>query len=139
MERTRYLRRGDYAFSNQMVAPIVFEEIGASQNYALRAMTSMIRHHTVIGQPMIGYIHSGELLNDADMDRQLARFIEATRRMAAARLAEVYDDKNTQYNPVGYVLAANKEAEDVKLGARKDMVISRYDRTLKEAQERLLP
>jgi hypothetical protein len=122
-----------------MVAPIVFEEIGASQNYALRAMTSMIRHHTVVAQPMIGYIHSGELLNNADLDKQLTTFIEATRRMTAARLTEVYDEKNAQYNPVGYVLAANKEAEDAKLGARKDMVISRYDRTLKEAEERLIP
>ena len=33
VERTRYLRRGDYIFSNQVVAPLVFEELGSRENY----------------------------------------------------------------------------------------------------------
>lgn len=138
MERTRYLRRGDYVFSNQMVAPLVFEEIGASENYALRALTSMVRHHTVISQPMIGYIHDGELLNGADVERQMSTFLTSARRLAAARLSEVFDPESTKYNPVGYVLAANKEVEDTRLDSRKEMVKSRYDHLLEEANDRLL-
>jgi multimeric flavodoxin WrbA len=139
MERTRYLRRGDYALSNQLVAPLVFEEVGASQNYALRAMTSMMRHHTVIAQPMIGYIHGGEVLNGIEMEAQMKQFFASARRLAAARLAEVYENKNIKYNPVGYVLAANKETEDIRLNSRKEMVKSRYEHLLDEAKERLLP
>lgn len=139
MERTRYLRRGDYVFSNQLVAPLVFEEIGASQNYALRAMTSLIRHHTVISQPMIGYIHHGELLNGTEVEGQLVRFFASARRLAAARIAEVFEKKTNQYNPVGYVLSANKEAEDVRLNSRKKIVESRYEHLMQEAKERLLP
>lgn len=139
MERTRYLRRGDYAFSNQLVAPLVFEEVGASQNYALRAMTSMVRHHTVIAQPMIGYIHGGEMLNGTEIEAQMKKFLASARRLAAARLTEVFEKKNKQYNPVGYVLATNKEAEDIRLNSRKEMVKSRYEHLLNEAKERLLP
>jgi multimeric flavodoxin WrbA len=139
MERTRYLRRGDYALSNQMVAPLVFEEVGSSENYALRAMTSMVRHHTVISQPMIGYIHAGELLNAADVAAKMDTFMASTRRLAAARLSEVFDPESNKYNPVGYVLAANKEAEDSRLDTRKEMVKSRYAHLLEEANARLLP
>ena len=139
MERTRYLRRGDYAFSNQLVAPLVFEEVGASQNYALRAMTSMVRHHTVIAQPMIGYIHRGEMLNGTEVEAQMKTFLASARRLAAARLSEVFEKESKQYNPVGYVLAANKEAEDARLNTRKEMVKSRHEHLLSEARERLLP
>ena len=40
MERTRYIRRGDYILSNRLVAPLIFEEVGFSENYAIRASTS---------------------------------------------------------------------------------------------------
>jgi len=137
MERTRYLRRGDYVFSNQLVAPLIFEEIGGGENYALRAMTSMVRHHTVISQPMIGYIHGGQLLNGAKVMEQMKLFLASVRRLAAARLAEVFEKENTKYKPVGYVLAADKEAEDARLNSRQDMVKSRYQRMMDEAKERL--
>ena len=137
MERTRYLRRGDYAFSNQLVAPLVFEEIGASQNYALRAMTSLVRHHTVIAKPMLGYLQDGVMLNSAEIGTGLSKFLSDARLLAAARIGEVYEEKNYQYNPVGYVLSANKDAEDQRLDLRKEMIASRYQRMMKEAQERL--
>lgn len=139
MERTRYLRRGDYVFSNQLAAPLVFEEIGGSENYALRAMTSMVRHHTVIGQPMIGYIHGGEILNGTEVMGQMKQFLASVRRLAAARLAEVFEKENTKYRPVGYVLAADKEAEDARLNSRQEMVKSRYEHMMDEAKERLTP
>jgi multimeric flavodoxin WrbA len=139
MERSRYLRRGDYALSNQLMAPLVFEEIGASQNYALRAMTSLIRHHTVAVQPMIGYIHNGELLNGKEIGEQMKTFLASARRLAAARLAKAYEKESSRYRPVGYVLSANKEEEDVRLNSRKKMVKSRYEHMLNEAKDRLIP
>lgn len=139
MERTRYLRRGDYVFSNQLVAPLVYEEVGAGENYALRAMTSMVRHHTVIAQPMIGYIHGGEMLNGVEVAAQMKQFLASVRRLAAARLAEVFEKENTKYRPVGYVLAADKEAEDARLNSRMEMVKSRFEHMMDEAKTRLLP
>lgn len=139
MERTRYLRRGDYVFSNQLVAPLVFEEIGASENLALRAMTSMVRHHTVIAKPMIGYINDNKVLNNFELVAQLRTFLASTRCLAAARLAEIYEKDNLKYRPIGYVLAADKEAEDVRLNSRNEMVKSRYEHMIEEAQQRLSP
>lgn len=137
IERTRYLRRGDYAFSNQLISPLVFEELGATQNYALRAITSMVRHHTVIAKPIIGYLHQGATLNAVEIQQGLRSFLTDARSLAAARISEVFEQKNRQYNPVGYVLSADKDAEDKRLGTRKDMISSRYQRMLKEAEDRL--
>lgn len=139
MERTRYLRRGDYVFSNQLVAPLVFEEIGASQNYALRAMTSMVRHHTVISKPIVGYLHEGAVLNSQEVFASMREFLSSVRPLAAARISEAFEKKNHQYNPVGYILSANKEIEDTRLDTRKDMIKSRYEHMQGEAQKRLLP
>ena len=137
MERTRYLRRGDYAFSDQLVAPLVFEEIGGGQNYALRIMTSMIRHHTVIAKPMIGYIHGEKLLNTEDLAEDFRQFVASARRLAAARVAAGTRQQSRSYNPVGYVLSANKEAEDIKGGSRVHMLAARQQRSIREADERL--
>jgi hypothetical protein len=41
-----------------------------------------------------------------------------------------------QYNPVGYILSAIKDAEDIKLKARKQMTEERAQRTLQEAKAR---
>jgi len=137
MERTRYLRRGDYAFSDQLVAPLVFEEIGAGQNYALRIMTSMIRHHTVIAKPMIGFVHDGDVLNAQDLTQDLSQFVKSARRLAAARVAAGTRQQSRPYNPVGYVLSADKEAEDAKRGNRMRMLEARQQRSIREAAERL--
>ncbi|MEC7641605.1 MAG: NAD(P)H-dependent oxidoreductase, partial [Nitrospinota bacterium] len=48
IERTRYLRRGDYLFTNVLTAPLVFEEVETQENMHIRMLTSMIRHHTIL-------------------------------------------------------------------------------------------
>jgi multimeric flavodoxin WrbA len=137
MERTRYIRRGDYTFSNQLVAPLVFEEIGAGQNYALRIMTSMVRHNTVISKPMIGFINDGRVLNDTDLKVDFAEFVMSVRRLAAVRLGAAFDRQTTKYNPVGYVLAADKELEDIALDTRSEAARLRHERLFQEATKRL--
>jgi multimeric flavodoxin WrbA len=137
IERTRYLRRGDYVFNNQLVAPLIFEEVGANENYALRAITSMIRHHTVISNPIIAFLHNNIMLNEEKVRLKFNSFIDSVRKMASARIGEIFEEKNHQYNPVGYLLSANKDLEDNQLNLRKKMVNSRIVFLKKEAKDRL--
>jgi len=139
IERTRYLRRGDYVFSNVLVAPLIFEEVGANEYYSARMVTSMIRHHTVIAKPIIGYINDGILLNKKELDLEFNEFVAATRRLAAARLAELDATGTVQYHPVGYILSANKDIEDERLKKRAVIVKHRDNRMRSEAKIRLKP
>ena len=52
LERTRYLRRGDYLWSNVVISPLIIEDIGAQDNYAMRCLTAFVRHHTIINKPL---------------------------------------------------------------------------------------
>ena len=45
MERTRYLRRGDYVFTDRLVVPLVVAELGSAEHLDIRMLTSFIRHH----------------------------------------------------------------------------------------------
>ena len=73
IERTRYLRRGDYVMSDIVAAPLIFEEIGARENYHLRALTSLVRHHTVVTRPVIAQIHDGVILNQEQVENRMER------------------------------------------------------------------
>lgn len=140
MERTRYIRRGDYVYTDRLVVPLVFEEVGANENLDIRVMTSFIRHHTVLSKPIVGLIHNGELINADDVRRDLSLAVEHGRRLTEGRLtAANIGAKATQYNPVGYVLSAAKDKEASTLTAREQATASRNARVVKEAQKRLLP
>lgn len=137
IERTRYLRRGDYVFSNQLVAPLTFEEIGVRENYSIRMMTSMIRHHTVMSRPIIGHIYNSDLLNQAQIQDEFRELIASAKRLTAARLAEVSETEASKYNPVGYILSSAQDAENEELNLRKVMKDARYARLQTQAKIRL--
>jgi multimeric flavodoxin WrbA len=139
IERTRYLRRGDYVFSDWLTAPLSFEEIGVNENYSIRMMTSMIRHHTVMAKPMKGHIFQSKILNWDQLVLDFRQFTEETRNLTTARLAEVDEKETTQYNPVGYILSADKDKEDERLKKRQGMTKSRNDNQMLEASKRLEP
>ena len=138
MERTRYLRRGDYVFTDHLVVPFVITEVGANEIMDIRLMTSFVRHHTVLSKPVIGYMHEGKLLNGDDVRRDLARALKQGRRLTVGRLATVSIDMlATQYRPVGYVLAQAKDKDKKTVDAREEAVSHRLARQHKEAEERL--
>jgi multimeric flavodoxin WrbA len=138
MERTRYLRRGDYVYTDRLVVPMVFEEVGANENLDIRVMTSFIRHHTVMAKPVVGLIHNGVLINAEDVRRDLAAAMAQGRRLVQGRLAAAsMGAKATQYNPVGYVLSAAKDKEMSTLGARELATQARNEKTVAQARERL--
>jgi len=103
LERTRYLRRGDYVLTDIAILPLIFEELGASQNMALRIPTSMIRQHTIILKPIIGYLHDNILLNDEDMNTAWRSRVKQATKIAGGRLALPIDNR-IRYNPIGYML-----------------------------------
>lgn len=140
IERTRYLRRGDYLFSDLLTAPLVLEELGAHENLSVRMVTSMIRHHTVMAEPMIAYLHSGRVLNAEGIGDQFRRFINRAATLAAGRLASFVHSQQAagRYNPVGYILSADKDREDEKLQVRATLVAERHRRLAEDAEARLV-
>lgn len=138
IERTRYLRRGDYIFSDLVCAPLVLEELGAGENMHIRMMTSMIRHHTIIRKPIIGYLQYGALLNHPQVEDEFTQLVQETRRVTAGRLlAHSNRVEHLRYTPVGYVLSAMKDSEDQKLLRRKQMIEDRLNTAREQARERL--
>lgn len=136
VERSRYLRRGDYVWSDLVVAPLSFVDAVGCDTYAIRMMTSFLRHHTVMTRPLVGHLVDGALANADDVVAGLGAFLDATARVTAGRLAGATPVPE-RYNPVGYILSAHKDAEDQAAERRRGMVEARAARLADEAQRRL--
>ncbi|MFO1389033.1 flavodoxin family protein [Cellvibrio sp.] len=104
VERTRYLRRDDYALSDVLVAPFVISEINSNQNLHLRMVTSLIRHHTMIHHPVLVYKYQDKLLDLTAAEYQLRSFVEYATKCATTKVQN--SSIKTSYNPIGYVISA---------------------------------
>jgi len=135
MERTRYLRRGDYIWSNLMVAPVVLQESGAISTYPLRMLTSLIRHHTIMSRPLTLHLTKTGPEDATDVLKSLKELAPHAARLAAGRLGMT--GAATSYNPVGYILSADKKREDMQLDKRKKVVAAREMRLKTLAAKRL--
>ncbi len=136
IERTRYLRRGDYLFTDVAILPLVFEELGSSQNMQMRMLTSLIRHHTVILKPIIGFLHENALLNEEQILETWQLCLEQAKRLAIGRLFAATDN-TVVYNPVGYVLSAAAAQESDVAKRRMILQKDREQRRIADAQSRL--
>ncbi|WP_243313796.1 flavodoxin family protein [Fundidesulfovibrio agrisoli] len=139
MERTRYIRRGDYIWSDTLVAPVVIQEPGGVSTYPIRMLTSLIRHHTVMFRPLVGHLAQGAVIGEEQILEGLREAAERSAKLAAGRLARAGEHAAASYNPVGYVLSADKTREDMQLKKREEIVAQRESRLRKLAAERLLP
>lgn len=138
MERTRYLRRGDYVFTDCLVAPILFAEVGSSENLHVRMITSLIRHHTVIHKPIIGWVHNGELLNADEVRADLETALHASARLVTGRLRLASSHSEiTRYHPVGYILSLARDNETDVMAARERLAEERQNRLQQECEERI--
>lgn len=137
IERSRYIRRGDYIWSDLLVAPLTFVDSISYDSYAIRMMTSFLRHHTVLAKPMVGQMINGALANSDEIVTELLTALAATERLTAGRLAAAREH-DLRYNPVGYILSAHKDAEDQKLQRRRAMIDDRTNTLQQEAKARLL-
>lgn len=139
IERTRYLRRGDYLFSDVPVAPLVFEELGVNDSMTLRMVTSMLRQHTVMTRPLIAYLQDGVRLNWDQVKGGWRDFLVQARRLAVGRLLRAeLEETRLNYNPVGYILSAAKDREDEAMQKRHSMVADRRARAKDLANRRLI-
>jgi hypothetical protein len=138
MERTRYFRRGDYVFSDLLTAPLIIDEIGANENLHIRMITSMIRHHTVVSRPMILYRYQNKMINMENVKQEFRKFNNQVRKLIAAKLIACASRVNhLRYNPVGYVLSALKDVEDLKLLKRHVMIEARIEQAKKDLLKRV--
>jgi multimeric flavodoxin WrbA len=139
MERTRYLRRGDYALSDLLMSPLVFQEVGTMENLGIRMITSFVRHHTVVSKPIVGYLHDKTLLNGEEIYRDFEVFLSSARKLAVARLSDIAKGNTvTRYNPVGYVLSAAQNDEEATMMKRREIIEKRIQRLLAQTSERLI-
>lgn len=138
IERTRYLRRGDYLFSDVVIMPLVFNEVGSAENLQTRMITSLIRHHTIVVKPNIGHILQGELLNQEEVSENWCVAIEQAQRIAKGRMLQLSTEGDIGYNPVGYLLSLAKNQEDNVDDRRKMMRIDRKTRRLADSQKRMV-
>lgn len=138
IERTRYHRRGDYLFTDVMVIPFVLDELGANENLPIRMMTSLIRHHTVVGKPLVAHIHKGNILNLDVVDADWAMLLEQSRKLTVGRLQGIGMDPKIAYNPVGYILSALKDKESSVVERRAVLHQDREVRMQQYAMTRLV-
>lgn len=129
IERTRYLRRGDYVFSDLLVTPLIIDEVGAKENLHIRLVTSMMRHHTIVSKPLVTHYHKGTFLDKEELVDELNKTGELIHTTTVGRVGLYSKDMgDMNYNPVGYVLSVVKDKEDIKLKKREAMIEDRIDR-----------
>ncbi|MBF0612861.1 MAG: hypothetical protein HQL55_17205, partial [Magnetococcales bacterium] len=136
MERTRYLRRGDYVWSDLVIAPVAFSDQPGEDLLPVRMVTSLIRHHTVMSHPSVVAIRDGV---PPDLDQAFQRLQSAiwtAERLTAGRLAAATVN-HLRYNPVGYVLSAHPSLEEEHHEQRQRLVQERKAWLHQEAACRL--
>nr|WP_320191919.1 NAD(P)H-dependent oxidoreductase [uncultured Desulfobacter sp.] len=138
LERTRYIRRGDYVLSDRLIAPLVISEIGSCENLNIRMITSLIRHHTVMHKPIIGWYQDDILLNKTDLIAGLESTIEKGTAQTVGRLSCVANDQSlVVYKPVGYVLSACKDEADDSMKKRRKAITARLEYRRNEFEKRI--
>jgi multimeric flavodoxin WrbA len=139
MERTRYLRRGDYVLSDMMLSPLLFQELGNMENLQTRMITSLIRHHTVVSKPIVGHLINDTLIDLDNIYKNFDKFLTLTKRLTIARLSDIVKDSSlTRYNPIGYVLDVNNGKRDQRLEKRRKFVKKRMNRLVEKSKKRLI-
>ena len=121
IERTRYLRRGDYLFTDTPVMPFVIEEIGARENMHIRILTSIIRHHTIMLKANIAYSYNGNILNMDEVFDVWKSAVNQSKKLAVGRMTCISQSDQAIYKPVGYVLSAARDKE-ISLEERKKII-----------------
>ncbi len=126
IERTRYIRRSSYIYSNLLVAPILFKDIKSREYLEIRIITSMIRHHTIIHKPIIFDIQDGDIINLGTTIDDLNHFVDMVKCYVSARIYYNYKYlQSVTYNPVGYTLSSVKDYERENVLKRNESLSNR--------------
>ena len=140
MERTRYIRRSDYIFSNRLVAPLVLQEVGSVENLPIRIMTSNIRHNTIMFRPVIFHLQEEKLILEDQSMSALANFTDMAAQTTAGRIVRQASAAGApQYMPFGYTLSSQRDAEPKTIATRREVHAARAERACQEFKRRLKP
>ncbi len=137
MERTRYIRRGNYLLGDRLVAPFVISEVNANQNLHIRMLTSLIRHHTIVHHPLIALEMDHTVINEEHLLAQLESFSKNAIALTKARLLRDTDQSFTYYNPVGYQISAERNRTDRNNGVLDHVLSTKHTALVKEKTNRL--
>jgi multimeric flavodoxin WrbA len=99
IERSRYLRRDDFRLTNVLTTALSLNEIGTNNLFNLRAMTSFIRHNTIIHRGIHNYLDNSNII-DCETAPILNSFINYSRVIKVGR--EKVKIGSTKYSPIGY-------------------------------------
>ncbi|MFC1856981.1 NAD(P)H-dependent oxidoreductase [Thermodesulfobacteriota bacterium] len=139
MERTRYLRRGDYVFSNLIVAPFVIQEIGSRENLQTRIHTSIIRHHTVVHQPIIFHTVAGKMISFRKSFRILDNFLDMANAYTSGRIMYYCNfESYSNYTPFGYTLSSERDRLPLTMDKRRENMINRKENFKRMLRSRIM-
>ena len=99
IERSRYIRRDDFRLTNILTTALSLNEIGTNTLFNLRAMTSFIRHNTIIHRGIHNYLDNGKII-DCESVPILTSFVDYARIINIGR--EKVKIGSTRYSPIGY-------------------------------------
>jgi multimeric flavodoxin WrbA len=140
IERTRYLRRANYTIADLVTAPLVLEDIGTLENMHVRMVSAFLRHIPILTEPMVAYLQDGKLLNYAQISDKFSRFIDKAKLLTIGRLVNTVSSgkiPDYQYNPVGYIISAEKIKQDLENELRQQAVEDRLNRAIQDARLRI--
>ncbi len=140
IERTRYLRRGDYQFSNLLVAPLIVEEVTSRENLSIRIITSLIRHHTIMFKPLILQFNGGKVIDETSFVNDLCKYVNLAGTIAAGRIWKYANEVvDKTYNPHGYTMRSIKDTLHITLEKKRKIVENRKYRYKALVEKRIEP
>ena len=127
IERTRYLRRGDYVFANVPVIPLVYAPSGDHYpTLHFRLTSSFLRHNTILIRPILS----------PSLDTMFTTLIHSLGTYPVEDL--IKGRLNTslygKYRPVGYYISSEKDKIDLLTGKRHLTVKARGSRLAAKLQ-----
>ena len=138
VERTRYLRRGDYVFTDHVVVPLILAEVGNHDHMDVRMLTSLMRHQAIMRRPVVVWLHQGQIINLEEAKTSLAESIMEGRNFLGGRLlGAALHHAATTYHPVGYVLSQAKDREKETIDKRETAATLRQEKLTAAALRRL--
>ncbi|MGL1861999.1 MAG: flavodoxin family protein [Pseudodesulfovibrio sp.] len=138
IERTRYIRRSDYLFSNRLVAPFLLQDVGSAEHLSIRVITSTIRHNTIMHQPIVFHRDNNEILGLEKSLGSVENFVDTAAKTTTGKLLFSADIENqTQYQPFGYTLSSLRDAKPETIEKRQQLIQDRHEKVKQAVASRL--
>ncbi len=98
IERTRYLRRDDYAMGSKLVTSFIVSEVNSNRNLHIRTLTSLIRHKNILSKPLLVFKNQNSYINIDSVKKEFKNFINNIDYLKSRK------EENT-YVPIGYEIS----------------------------------